>query len=272
MLHHFLPEKEFSFIHDLWLPNGQSHFQIDSFIVTPTYLLIIETKNMKGEITLNKDFQQMIQVTENGTKGYEDPLLQAQLQVRQLRQFLNKHHFPPIPIEYLVMMSHSNAILRTDNYPEAIFRVCRGRQVIQRIEHISSKFKTPLDHALVRKLCCLLLKKHQDPVYDIEEAYKIPRSDLLKGVHCPSCTHLGMLYLLGVWHCPKCGCKSRDAHLLALHDYYLLHGHTITNRQFREFLGIPSVNIANKMLRKLDLSSAGVNRHRIYQLSFDIKG
>jgi hypothetical protein len=266
MLNQYLPEKEYTFLNDLWLPCGNSHFQIDSFVATPTCLIDVETKNMKGEITLKRDYHQMIQTYDDTKNGYEDPLLQAQFQVRQLKEFLRKYHFPVIPIEYLVMMSHPNTILKTENYPEAQFRLCRGRQVIYRIEDLTKKYHLPLDRDLIRKLYRLLIKKQVKPSLDIEKIYKIPRSDLLTGVHCPSCRYLGMIYCRGSWHCPQCKCKSANAHLAALHDYYLLYGHTITNQQFREFLRIPSMKTASKMLVRLDLPHSGCKKQRVYQL------
>lgn len=126
-----------------------------------------------------------------------------------------------------------------------------------------------LDHDTIRKLSRLLVKKHTEPSYDIEKTYRIPRSDLLSGVHCPSCSQLGMKYKRGSWHCGKCGCKSREAHLAALRDYYLLFGPTITNAQFREFLQLDSVYVASKMLKKLKLPYTGANKNRVYQLSFN---
>ena len=270
MLVQYLPDKEYTFLNDLWLPSGNSHFQIDSFVITPSCLIDIETKNMKGEITLKRDHNQMIQTYDDTKNGYEDPLLQAQFQVRQLKAFLGKHHVPPLPVEYLVMMSHPNAILKTENYPEAKFRLCRGRQVIYRIEDLTKKYQVPLDRDLMRKLCRLFIKKNSHPSLDIEKIYKIPRSEILTGVHCPCCRHLGMTYLRGSWHCPRCGCKSVDAHLAALRHYYLLYGPTITNQEFRRFLHIPTMEIASKMLIRMNLPHSGSRKHRVYQLSFKI--
>lgn len=84
---------------------------------------------------------QLIQKNDNKQKGYEDPILQAQFQVRHLKEFLKKNHFPEVPIEYLVMMSHPNAILKTAQNSEARFRVCRGKQVVYRIEEISKRYQ-----------------------------------------------------------------------------------------------------------------------------------
>lgn len=263
----FLPEKDYYIFNGLRLPNGDSYFQIDSLILTSPMLLNIEAKNMNGELEFDEQNGQLIQKNENKQKGYENPLLQAKFQVRQLKEFLRKHHYPEIPIEYLVMMSNSNAILKTAQNSEARERVCRGRGVVYRVEEISKRYQEEiLDRNQLRKLCRFLLKMHTEPSYDIEKIYRIPRSELLTGVHCPSCKYLGMTYSRGSWLCPKCGCKSRDAHLKALKDYYLLFGPSITNQQFREFLHLPSMKIASRMLTSMKLPHSGSKKQRVYQL------
>lgn len=265
----YLPEKDYYIFQGLRLPNGKSHFQIDSLIMGPTYLLTTEAKNMKGELEFDEKNDQLIQKTENKQKGYDDPLLQAQFQVRQLKEFLRKHQFPAIPVEYLVMMSNSSAVLKTAPDSEARYRVCRGRRLVYRIEEFTNRYQEEkLNREQLRKLCSLLLKYDTEPSYDIKKSYGISRSEILTGVHCPTCGFLGMTYSRGSWLCPKCGEKSKDAHLQALKDYYLLFGPTITNQQFREFLHLPSVNIASKILTKLNLPYSGKKRHRVYQLSF----
>lgn len=265
----YLPEKEYFIFHDLRLPNGKSFFQIDSLVLSYTFGLAIEAKNMAGELTFDEKNNQIVQKNELRQNGYDDPLLQAKLQVRQLKDLLLQHKFPNIPIEYLVMMSNSNAVLITGRGSEAESRVCRSSQVVLKTEEFNRKHKkVHFENDTLRKLSRLLLKKHTEPSFDIEKLYRIQRSDLLTGVFCPSCCYLGMVYYQGSWHCPKCGMKSRDAYMPALKDYYLLYGPTITNQQLREFLQLDSVNVASKQLKKWNLPHTGINKHRVYHLSF----
>ena len=262
-----LPEKEYFLFHDLRLPNGKSYFQIDTLLLTYTFGLIIEAKYMTGELEFDEKNNQLIQRNDDIEKCYDDPLLQAKFQVRQLKAFLKQHKFPNIPFEFLVMMSHSNALLITEQGSEARLRVCRSSKVLLRIEEFSRKYKVKvLDQDKIRKISRLLIKKHTEPTFNCEELYRISRSELQTGVHCPKCRYLGVIYHQGSWRCPKCGCKSRDAHLAALRHYYLLFGPTITNQQFREFLGIESSNIASKLLKKLNLPHSDANKNRIYYL------
>lgn len=268
-----LPQKNYHILQGLRLANeAESHFQIDNVMISPTHLLTIEVKNLAGELTFDRQAGQLIQKIDNKQNGYEDPLLQAELQIHQLRDWLRKHQFPNMPLEHLVVMINQNCILKFDGYTAAQqFRVCRGRQVLHRIDTISNQHSQEvMNPAMIRKLSRLMVKNNTEPSYDIEKIYKISRSALLNRVFCPDCKFLGMSYHQGSWFCPRCKCKSRDAHLPALRDYFLLWGPEITNQQFREFLCIDSVHKASKMLKKLNLPSIGTKKHRVYQLSFNI--
>ncbi len=268
-----LPKKDYHMFQGLHLTNEDgSSFQIDSFIYNPRYFLDTEVKNMSGELTIDRKAGQMIQKIDNRQFGYEDPLLQAEFQKRHFKNWLMRNGFPIPPFEHLVMMSNQNCVLKFENCNlEDQYRVCRGRQVIYRIEDFDQKYKVEVySPAMLRKLTRLLLKNDTEPTFDIEKIYQIPRSDLLNGVHCPICRFLGMIYHHGWWICPKCCYKSRDTHLPALRDYFLLYGPEITNQQFREFVGIKSIHTASKMIKKLDLPSTGKNKHRVYQLSFNL--
>ena len=97
--------------------------------------------------------------------------------------------------------------------------------------------------------------------------YKIDVSTLRRGVHCENCGQLGMKKLRMTWYCQSCQYQSKDAHIRALRDYYMLVGETISNRECRELLNIESQYVAKRLLQKLNLSSTGSDRNRKYDLS-----
>jgi hypothetical protein len=265
----YLPEHSYNILNDLRLSNGPFFFQIDSLLLDSKKILLVDAKNMKGKLYFDKKFGQLIQ---NDEVGYEDPIVQAEMHVRELKKWLKDHKFPIVPIEYLILMSNKKCILYS-NDSKAIYHICRGRNLIHRIDEVTAKYSQAVDMLSpeqYRKLIKLFIKKHIDPSYNIETLYQIPPSELLPGVHCPDCNFQGMVYCRGSWLCKKCGCKSKDAHLRALRDYFLLFGPRITNQQFRVFLCLDSEDIAYKLLKKLNLPSIGKNKHRIYHLSWDI--
>ncbi|RFU60026.1 hypothetical protein D0463_19050 [Bacillus sp. V59.32b] len=60
----------------------------------------------------------------------------------------------------------------------------------------------------------------------------------------------------------------KGAHVPSLKDFALLVGPTITNKQLREFLRLPSISIATKMLVAQKFKYSGSKKGRIYELDF----
>lgn len=266
-------EKDYHLIQGLQLPFGKdSHFQIDTLLLKPTHIIPIEVKNMTGELYIDRQIGQMIQTVGDKRYVYEDPLTQVQIQAQHFYHWMIKQGFPSIAVEPLVMMSNSNCILRIENDDaEAKSRICRGRKVLFRIDDFAYKHRTNiLTQNQLHELTRLIIQEDMEQWYDFEKIYKTPRTVLRPGVQCMNCRCLGMKYYQGWWICPRCRHKSNDAYLLALRDYYLLWGPEITNAMFRWFLGVESIDVASKLLKKLNLPSNGSRKYRVYILSFDI--
>ncbi|NMD68925.1 NERD domain-containing protein [Bacillus sp. DNRA2] len=249
-----------------------SNFQIDTLLLKPTHIVPIEVKNMTGELFIDRQIGQMIQSIGDKRFVYEDPLTQVHIQAQHLYQWILRHGFPSIMVEPLVMMSNSNCILRIENNDaEAQSRICRGRKVLFRIDDFDNKHRTNiLTPNQLHEISRLIVQEDMEQWYDFEKIYKTPRSHLHPGVQCSNCRCLGMKYYQGWWICLRCRHKSSDAHLAALRDYYLLWGPEITNAMFRWFLGIDSIHVASKLLKKLNLPYKGQNKYRVYTLPFEI--
>ncbi len=105
----------------------------------------------------------------------------------------------------------------------------------------------------LKKLKNLLIKRHtlHDP--DLLSQLQITKDELLTGVHCPHCFTIPMERIHGKWICLACKTVSKDAHLNALRDYYLLIQPTITNQQLRNYLHIDSRKTASYLLQSLKM-------------------
>jgi transposase-like protein len=260
-----LHEDEFQIFQGLRLKSSQAHFQMDSLLLSPSFALIIEAKNMAGTLTFNSSFNQMERTLNDKTDTYEDPTLQAKRHRLLLQKWLKLHHFPQIPIEYLVFSSNPSTALRNPFNDQEIYqRVCPPGKIIFKIEEFISKYKKEIlslkEH---KKLSKLLLKSDVPPGSHLHQ-FKIAPSDYLTGVQCPSCSQFAMERYGGTWNCTHCGTTSKDAHKQAIEDYFLLISDTITNKQFRVFLNIHSPKLATKLLANMDLECHGATRRNCY--------
>lgn len=80
----FLDPKQYFIFHDLRLKDDSRFFQIDTLIVTKSYLLIIEVKNIAGTIHFDPLFNQLIRIKEGKEMAFPDPLLQVKRHELQL--------------------------------------------------------------------------------------------------------------------------------------------------------------------------------------------
>ena len=263
----FLPDDEYYIFQSLRLSFKNLPFQMDFLLLTARFALIIESKTFKGTLRFDSQFDQLIQTYEETEKVYENPISQAKRQQLLLAKWLKETVSFSLPIDFLVVMTNPNAILQTDhgNY-EVLKKVCKPHKLIDKITSIKKQHsQSPiLDQKMLKKLGKLLLKHHTPLNINILDIYKISKKEIVTGVICPQCGCFPMQYKLRTWACPVCKITSKDAHLNAVYDYFLLINHAITNAELRNFLHLPSRNAAQKILIKLNLTTTGQTKGKIY--------
>lgn len=265
-----LPGDKFDFIHDLRLQRSDSDkfFQIDTLLLSTSVIMPLEVKNWAANLHFEKNLNQVIRTFPDNNKGkrVQNPLLQVRDQAFVLKNWLDNHNLGNIPIEYLFVNSNNNSIITTDLGNEQILqRVCTSETLIDKIHQISRNQKqVSIKKTYLRKIEDDLLAAHTPQKLDIQQIYGISPEEIITGVHCPKCFSIPMTYNNGKWFCHQCSYLSKTAFLPTLSDYFLLIKPTITNQEFRHFFHIPTVRIANHILKSLNIPFTGMNKGRIY--------
>jgi hypothetical protein len=258
-----IDHSKFTIMHDLRIPFNETHFQIDTLIISNSLIIPIDSKNYAGSLEFYPEFNQMIQYLNGNEKVFPDPILQTKIQGRQLNAFLTSHQFSPPPFEPLVAITNSQALIKnpTQN-TEVSQRVFKSPGIFYKINPYLEKYQREvLTGQEIKKIVKLLLRKHTPYLPDLKE---LPYSEFQKGVECPACHTIGMEKLHSYWGCSKCGNISKDAHIAALKDFFFIYGPSITNGQFSDFLQISSIHQSKRLLSALDLDSSGSTKGRIY--------
>ncbi|MFS0784508.1 nuclease-related domain-containing protein [Bacillus sp. 1P06AnD] len=265
-------EGQYELHHDVRLPfKEKSCFQMDFLLLTPYFILIIEVKNIVGTLVFDRTFHQLIRTINEKEESFPDPILQVKKQTHQLQKWLQKNKLPEIPIEYLVCISNPSTYIKSANrHSDICQKVTHAANLPFIIADIQEKFSQELlSKADYRKINRLLVKQQMDANYDVLKRFQIDRSTILSGILCPSCNRLPLQKQRERWYCTNCATSSKSAHIQALIDFRLLIGSTITNKQLREFLHIPSTSVASKILSSLKTSSDGTFKNRVYHLSIE---
>ncbi|TGA97947.1 NERD domain-containing protein [Sporolactobacillus shoreae] len=266
----FLPAMDYLIFHGLRLANGDSIFQMDCLILSQTFILLLEVKNIAGTITIGNGIRQLVREFNHQTDAFDDPLLQAEIHRKRLLYWLRKEYpaFPDLPIETLVVFA-SPGVIKTPNInPLQTEKIIRSSALEHKIEELIQKYpQTIASSDKLEVLSCKLLTSHRDLKINPFQTGKIKFEDIVKGVQCPRCHAFSMRWRQKNWHCPSCNFISKDAHIPALlTDYRLMCGTTITNAQCRDFLRLDSSDVSKYLLQSLCLGSVGNNRGRIYIL------
>ncbi|MDT8858702.1 NERD domain-containing protein [Alkalihalobacillus sp. MEB130] len=265
----FLDKTKYMIYNDLRLTDETSFFQMDTLVVSSSFLLLVEIKNISGTIHFDGTFSQLVRTKDGRETGFPNPLLQVKRHELQFGNWLELNKFPPIPLESVVVISNPSTIIKSSNQPQhSIQRIIHSANFLTKMEQVQNKYAnnrfSPKD---LRKLNTTLLKKHTPKHVDILQEFHIRESELVKGVSCPQCTAIPMTRKSGKWICPTCLFTSQNAHLSSLQDYTLLLRSSITNHQLRTFLHITSRNIASDLLKSLNITSTGTKKGTIYHLS-----
>lgn len=270
-----LPEMEhdITIFHDLRLPCNNKFFQLDTLLISPTFYLILEVKNMIGTLQFDPAFQQLIQIiNEDGNEkriSHRDPIQQVNIQLSQFKSWLKHAKLPILPCECLVIMANSNSEIRALSHPNIVQKfVSRNTALSDRIAAYITEYGIgEWDTKEFKKLKKFILKNNEPSLFtDLLNKYGIKRNDILNGVLCKFCDVLSMRRRRGCWVCEKCNSKSSVAHLEAMQDYKLLICSTISNNSLREFLGIKCESTALRLLTSANFAYIGSTRNRRYIL------
>ena len=260
-----LPEQDFTIIQDLRLPHKNTFFQLDNLLLGPSFFLNLESKYFSGALEFDQEFDQMIRTINDTQEAYLNPILQAKIQISRFRTWLAEHQFTPPPIEYFVTITNQQSIIKNPAHnKEVSYRVCRSARIPFKIDDIKNKYKNDVfPKKEIKKLTRLLIKSHE-PLIPNMKSLNLPLADLLTGIQCPKCAAFRMERTYGTWYCKACGHTSKDAHIAAIRDYFLLFNPSITNPQLRKFLHIDSADLATRILNSMNLTVEGTTKKRIY--------
>lgn len=243
-------------LQDVCLSINNYNVQIDTILITNYAIYCIESKNFEGKIIFNTALRQFIRDDGGNEAGFRDPISQVETQKIQLMNWLHQQGFKHIPIHYFIAVSDPRTIIEVKGDELSIAKI------VAHAEHIPSMILAK-DQKLKAEGCALLptrkigqviLNACQTYNVDILRQYAIKKSDILPGVKCPACHHLGMRRYQRSWHCIQCGKTSKDAHLRALNDYFILIRSWLTNNAARRFLKVESRHIVKRLLKSSNLT------------------
>ncbi len=237
------------------------HHQIDTIMICPNYILLTELKYIAGELFYDESLNQLWRIHNGQHLALGDPFAQVSRHEMWLTHFLWEIGVD-VPIITAVIVTAKSALLR--QMPKQ-FHVFKLDGLGLKMKSWLQIYPKVLDEWQVEHIALELLKHHRAQRWNWKEVFTGLR--LKKGVLC-RCGST-MRYQKGKFLC-TCGASTRKGIYEALNDYRITQSEWISNREFRNYLGISSADTAFKILKKVSSEEIGKNKGRKYRLSREI--
>ncbi|TRM10610.1 NERD domain-containing protein [Lentibacillus cibarius] len=246
----------FTILHDVYLCVNGKNTQMDSVIIANHSIATVDDKNYHGTITFNTLLKQLTRDDGQTEAGFEYPITQVHNQQFHLQNWLAQQNMSQIPVNSYVAIADPSTIIKVHGDEKEIAQtVAHGaampKVIMEQDQQLAKQGARKLPHHQIGKK---LLHACGEFDIDIMKKYGLKPSAILPGVICPDCEHRGMARVFNGWSCPKCQCHSKNAHLNALEDYFLLVKRTITNSECMRFLQIPTRGTATRILKSSGLT------------------
>lgn len=234
--------------------------QLDIVVITQYEVIIIESKNIKGEVELKNRPRQLIRTLETGERRvFHHPEVQLEEYVYNLKEFFNQNQIE-VPVHGIIVFPFNNARI---DYEDGLFSVLMAREVTGYLQQRSLKTK-PIDS---QSISALLVQHHKPyELFPLCRYYGIEVEAIQTGVICPECQIGQMQWLKMKWICSSCLYSNKKAHKCALQDYGMLINKSITNSQAQHFLQLNNRHTVKRMLMTSCYRKEGVSKRREYQI------
>ncbi|MCM3087220.1 Nuclease-related domain-containing protein [Bhargavaea ginsengi] len=236
--------------------------EIDVLILTPSFALILEVKNIAGTLSFNEEEGKTVRIRENGEIDEFDCYVhQLDRQISGLNQFLAIHRIT-LPVHGAIVLSNQNTVIK--KRPETLPLIYRKQlaRYFRRLQTADLTLSETAAHQLFGLIGIRAMSADEQPL-----CTEMNLNPLMfrRGVLCLGCNQRIQAYQGRGWYCRKCKLPGREAVRQSVEDRLILIGPEITNKQCREFLMIGHRAQATRILKSLSLTKLGEPPGTVYR-------
>lgn len=235
--------------------------QIDCLIVSDRCCMVIESKNMNGNLYFKEE--EFYKEVDGMETAYPNPYFQLTRNIRFIKEFL-RNICPTMKVTGAVIMTAKSSRIREKPSHYPIFKL---ESMIEKIYQMHNNGLSERISRTTFKKIVSMIERNQSPYVmpPLCEYYRISPADLVRGVECPSCGTFGMKRHYSTWKCGKCGATDRSAHKSAIKDFFLLVKRQMTSKDFREFCLVESPYTSSRLLNSCkEIEGHGNGRQRYF--------
>ncbi|WP_379081434.1 nuclease-related domain-containing protein [Metaplanococcus flavidus] len=263
----FYSSEPFEILWNTSLTLGNWPVQIDGLLLTQKAAIILESKNISGELHFENSTGEFYRRDSNGIKTVMDnPAVQVEKHIRFLKTWFEENKIR-MRVDGLLVFTALQAELCS--LPHTI-RTCRHHHMIEFL------FKTINEIPTGPQLSKQTLQKYRKTIESqltpfiqkpISVQYSLDPNLFEVGIYCEACKTFNVSRLQRRWQCATCGQISANAGEEAVKDYFALFGFQANNEEIRKFLKINNRHIVKRLLSQNFISKDGSRRHSKYSLN-----
>lgn len=260
----FYLDEEFHMLKNISLRIKDWKVQFDFILLTESCAVIVESKNISGKIHFIEETGEFFRYNNDDMKDvFDDLVIQLKKEIQFLTIWLNRRKIY-LPVDGLIVFTPKQCEFISK--PKNVY-VCKTYQLNDYLHKILQLHPLKAEIPKLMKIK-KTIESNQVPYQRIPlcEYYHINIEDLEYGVYCLECKRHSMHRHKRSWLCNQCGHRNRNAHKLAIQEFFSLAGTTITNQQFRSFCKIESQPVATRLLIECEMEASGNSKGRKYFL------
>lgn len=251
--------KHYAIFKDLHIPvNEHTFLQIDTLIVTPQYIAVLEIKNIRGKISFQRHPYQLIRELNGETTSFKCPEQQLKRHLKNLDTILSQVKIN-VPIKGLIVFAYSKT--HVINPPESA-GISMGCDIVEHIEQWNELPSLLTLKAFNKLISYLRFHSTEYLPNPISATYSLEFSQIITGLMCPICHNK----ISNNKPCLTCKVSKKTMQRNAIEDWFYLVKSTMSNRECVQFLELKDKFAANYLLKTMDLHKINVHRYRHYTL------
>lgn len=178
-------------LHDIRIEDGESVAQMDYILITKSFILVLETKALSGDITVNEsgEFIRYFKNKEGKVyrkEGIYSPVAQNERHVRVLTDYLKKNKMiKKYPIYSCVVIANSKSVINKYKAPKEIkSQIIKYDQLTSFIKEKLNYHKIKQDFKVLDKveysIGKFLLENNKPIEFDYYKKYSLSEEDFIK--------------------------------------------------------------------------------------------
>ncbi|WP_368235743.1 NERD domain-containing protein [Clostridium perfringens] len=178
-------------LHDIRIEDGESVAQMDYILITKSFILVLETKALSGDITVNESGEFIRYFKNRAGKVYRkegiySPVAQNERHVRILTEYLKKNKIiKKYPIYSCVVIANSKSVINKYKAPKEIqSQIIKYDQLTSFIKEKLNYHKIKQDFKFLDKveysIGKFLLENNKPIEFDYYKKYSLSEEDFIK--------------------------------------------------------------------------------------------